>query len=249
MVNLGESLDLAAISLERLQEQVSWEVLSSAVRRLDRWDESLAAKLDDFYRVRMVRALRSRESEEELAAFSGHLALAAHDLRKEQLNALPRPYFDRWRAWSDLLATRHRMVSTPGWLKAILANRRKARIVYQVTRAGRISQDSLRQCFQDEFSAPYLTRLLNELEANLLIERVRSPGDARQKDILPGSDAPALAVIEPFLDAETRAACEAKLAVRQAADRAAQDTGLPAAPFRQKPGLGRHMTGAPEQVR
>lgn len=238
----SDSIDLGGDSLEKLHEKASWAQLSAAVRRIDRWDESLAAKLDDLYRLRLIRTLRSRAAADEIAEFSAHLALAAHDLSREALSELSRPYFDRWRAWGDLLATRHQMLSVPGWLEASLRNTSKAEILYLVCASGGIALDRLKKHFEGRFSAPYLTRLLNELEANLLIERQRIAGNARHKQVFAGSDAPTVAELEKFLAPETIARCQSFLAPPPVVAKPVLE--LVHGPRRQQPGLGHFLLKA-----
>lgn len=228
--------------LERLPENIyqeaTWEELSAAVCAMDSWDEASAATLDQVYRLRMIQMLRSHASPSEIGEFSRHLGLAAHDLYREALNALSLPYYDRWRAWDDLLATRYRMLSAPGWQEAVLSNENKAEILYLVIQTRGIAQSRLEEHFRGRFTPPYLTRLLKQLEANLMIERQKARGDGRQKLVLPGSDAPEAGELKKYLSADILQRCDASLGAPSIGNRQAP---RPAGPRPVEPGTVQFM--------
>ena len=94
---------------QELVESADLEELMATVLAIPQWQNRHAQVLDYIYRHRLLRLVRTSGTGcaplEDVDAFYDHLARVNHPRRREVLNALDRPYADRWRAYLDLLDT------------------------------------------------------------------------------------------------------------------------------------------------
>lgn len=168
------TIDLHTAIPEVLAEAVStsYEELWATVRAIADWDDRQAQVLDHLYRQRLLRLISSREplaqQQEELRTLIDHLERVTHESRSERLNALEQPYATRWETYRDILTSRLAALESqaPGQVRE---RHHVERILRTIAEAGTIRQQELLETLG--LRPANLTRILNILEANLLIER------------------------------------------------------------------------------
>ena len=165
-------IDLRLDSAHKVALDAELDDLRRAIGKLDSWSDKPAQTLDMVYIDRCLRLLRSRSAQrEDVEALIEHLGWAAHDRRREALNALALPYFDRWRMLRDLLVAR-RDALIHGVDESLLARKHvRAMLELLGTEAGGLPQAEIGERLG--LAKVNLTRILNLLESHGVIERRR----------------------------------------------------------------------------
>ena len=152
----------------QLVHETDVAALGKALRNLPFIDAATAQTLDQVYGARTLAALRSPSDRQALAELSEHLELATTPNRKKQLAALGIPYAARWRAWQELLEIL--IESLDKLADSGLPNLKHVKGLLEILeQQGELPQSELAQKLG--LKPANLTRLLNILEANLLIRR------------------------------------------------------------------------------
>lgn len=187
------NIDLIHCVPERLAEEADLNDLLQTIRSIEQWQERHAEVLDYIYRMRLIRLLTRRSSEEGLRELADHLDRVTHPRRSEDLNSLARPYGERWSVYKDILENRLAALrsSAP---EQVLKKAHVEQILDLVTKGGVTKQNDLQKTLG--LKSANLTRILNLMEANDLIER-RTIG--REKRIETGPNG------ERFRDKKTEA--------------------------------------------
>ena len=177
------TIDLKTAVPEILAETASLDDLLAAVKGIEAWDDRQAEILDHAYRFRTAKLLRAADAESEILELITHLDRVAHPRRTAALDGLEKPYASRWRAYVDLLDARLHALQSPA--PAMVMRRAHVEKILDLVVRGEVSnRKELKEKIR--LRDANLTRLLNLMEANELIER-RAVG--REKKILPGAKA------------------------------------------------------------
>lgn len=165
-------------SPEYWARQASLAELAAIVQALPRVDDAAAEVLDFVYLDRCVRAVARGDAADEARALSEHLERVAHDSVRDELAALARPYFARWRLLAELAGRAAARLEIP---HRILDRRHVRDLLVQLARAGgELAQSELTQ-IRNEGQRSVTLKLMEQWE---LIER-RSDGAARRVSITP----------------------------------------------------------------
>ena len=157
--------------------QASLRDLHAAVMAIDTWSEDHAALLDAVYIDRSARLIERTRNESQQGALelAAHLERVAHDRVRDQLDALDRPYFARWRLLGELL---HRCAERLEVPHAILARKHVTDILHRVahTPGGRLAQGQLDGLIRNEGQRSATLKMMEQWD---LIERHPGPGNTR----------------------------------------------------------------------
>jgi len=178
--SIMEAIDLIHCVPERLAEEASLDQLLQTAKSIEKWEERHAEVLDYIYRQRLIRLLTRRSSTDDLSALNEHLERMLHPRRLEAMQHLGRPYGERWAAYKDILESR--LASLRSRAPQQVLKMAHVEQILDLLLSGRATKQSEIQKILDLKKAN-LTRVLNVMEANELIER-RTEG--REKFILPG---------------------------------------------------------------
>ncbi len=189
-----EAIDLIHCVPEKLAEEANLDQLLQTVKSIEKWEERHAEVLDYVYRQRLIRLLVRRSSEDDLSALNEHLECMLHPRRLEAMQHLSRPYSDRWAAYKDILESR--LASLRSRAPQQVLKMAHVEQILDLLLSGRASkQADIKEAFR--LRPANLTRVLNIMEANDLIER-RTEG--REKLIRPG---PGIERIRSALETDT----------------------------------------------
>lgn len=173
-------IDLSRAVPETLAQAAKLGELLDVVRAIEVWRDREAEVLDYVYRERLIRLIREHAPAEELRAFHEHLGRVAHPRRRDALDGLSKPYFARWSAYRDVLENRIAALTSEA-PRQVLQRAHVQEILRLVATGAADSQKALGDILG--LSKTNLTRVLQLMEANELIER-RQVG--REKRLVPG---------------------------------------------------------------
>lgn len=88
------------------QSSAALKWLDAALDRLCQWDEHSARILDQAYRERLARLLRTHAEAEDFRELNRNILRATSQDREKGLGTLDQPYAVRWLAFSDILDDR-----------------------------------------------------------------------------------------------------------------------------------------------
>lgn len=162
------TIDLIHCVPERLAEEAALNDLLQTVRSIEQWEERHAEVLDYIYRIRLIRLLTGRSSEEGLRELADHLDRVAHQRRLEALNSLARPYGERWSVYKDILE--NRLAALRSSAPEQILKKAHVKLILDLVTRGEVTKQNELQKFLGLKSAN-LTRILNLMEANDLIQR------------------------------------------------------------------------------
>ncbi|MGH8570710.1 MAG: helix-turn-helix transcriptional regulator [Gammaproteobacteria bacterium] len=162
-------IDLAYDIPEELALGAPLPELLKAVKAIDTWTERQAEVLDYVYRYRIQAVLSDRRTTiEALRELDRHLAQVTNPVRRDALNALGKPYYDRWCAYRELLEGPIALLASAAPDRVM--ERQHARgIIDQVSRQPGIPQQVLIDVLG--LGKPNATRILKLMDASGLIER------------------------------------------------------------------------------
>ena len=165
-------IDLINSIPEELAEKANLRDLLETVRGIKQWEKRHAEVLDTIYRYRLVRLVRLRgteeNAEEQLKALLDHLDRVTHPSRMNSLEALDKCYGSRWLAYLDILEDRLAASQSP--IPSILLTRAHVpQILEMVADDEPVSISEIRRRLN--LKSANLTRILDMMEANELIER------------------------------------------------------------------------------
>jgi hypothetical protein len=168
--------DLAVDSWQKLARDAEFDDLKEAVKRLPAWTADAAANLDAVHIDRVIRLIASRHAaREDFNELIFHLGWMAHDRFRDQLNAFPARYFDRWRTLRDLVVARREAVEHGD--KTALAGRKHVAAVIDLLSGEALPQSEIGQRLG--LGKVNLTRVLNLMESAGLIERRKEGTEKR----------------------------------------------------------------------
>jgi len=189
-----EAIDLIHCVPEKLAEEANLDQLLQTAKSIERWEERHAEVLDYIYRQRLIGLLVRRSSEDDLSALNEHLRRMTHPRRLEAMQHLSRPYGDRWAAYNDILESR--LASLRSGAPQQVIKMAHVEEILDLLLSGRATkQAEIMQALR--LRPANLTRVLNVMEANELIER-RTEG--RGKLIRPG---PGIERVRPTPEMDT----------------------------------------------
>ncbi|MGC8490124.1 MAG: MarR family transcriptional regulator [Syntrophobacteraceae bacterium] len=175
-----ENLDLIHCVPERLAEEADLDQILQTVGAIRKWEERHGEVLDYIYRQQLIRLLTRRAPLDDLRALNDHLERMIHPRRLEAMRNVEKPYGDRWAAYKDILESRLASLRSDAPFEVLEMGHVKE--ILELIGSGRASKQSeIKQRLG--LKSANLTRILNVMEANDLIER-RSEG--REKLIFPG---------------------------------------------------------------
>lgn len=170
-IDLIDCIPLDLAGSEDLKELL--DALLKAARSIDEWTDRHAEVLDFVYRYRLLRLLVSRrpndELSKELRMLGRHLRQMTAGHRVAAMARLSRSYPDRWTAFRGLAADRIEMIESDA-PDRLLERAHVQDILKRVHRGEFRIQADITDC-GDFGSAPNVTRILNMMERNGLIER------------------------------------------------------------------------------
>ena len=175
-----KAIDLIHCVPEKLAEEANLDQLLQTAKSLKHWEERHAEVLDYIYRHQLIRLLVRKSSVDDLSALNEHLARMRHPRLLEAMQDLDRPYGERWAAYQDILESRLAFLRSAASQQV----REMAHVkqILELVRSGRpMKQADIKEALG--LQPANLTRVLNVMEANELIER-RSEG--RENTIHPG---------------------------------------------------------------
>ncbi|MGA2400563.1 MAG: winged helix-turn-helix domain-containing protein [Syntrophobacteraceae bacterium] len=175
-----ETIDLIQCIPEKLAEEANLDRLLQTAKSIDRWEERHAEVLDYIYRYQLIRLLVRRSSEDDLNALNEHLERMLHPRRQEAMQHLGRPYGERWAAYKDILESRLASLHSAA-PQEVLKMARVKQILELVLRGGATKQTEIQERLG--LKPANLTRVLNVMEANELIDRRK---EGRENTIHPG---------------------------------------------------------------
>jgi hypothetical protein len=160
--------DLVGASLDELKE---------AARAVPEWDDVIARSLDHVYRQKLVTLLSRRAGEEELSELADHLRRVIPPSRRAALDELDAPWSRIWLAYAALVETRIGVLRAqdPG---EALGKVHVAKILEIVRQQDGVAQQEVMRRAGLRSKAN-LTRVLNVMEANELVERRRVGNENR----------------------------------------------------------------------
>jgi DNA-binding MarR family transcriptional regulator len=160
-------IDLENDPAEVLAEGSDFKSLLEAVEDVEKWGDRPAEVLDHVYRQRLIRFIRSEAGEEKLQEMIEHLDRVTRSDRLEALNHLEKAYGERWQAYMDLIDSQLAALSCDA--PDMLLKRAHVKEILEMIASGRVDT---RKEIQDRLHLrqPNLTRILNMMEANELIE-------------------------------------------------------------------------------
>lgn len=162
-------LDLDTVAPDDLAFRISLKEVLEAIRGRKQWSPRMALVLDYAYCERLLQLVRTGASLEPLRELNEHLALVVHPRRREQLQELGKPYFERWTLLYEL--TEMRLESLRSEVPAQVLKRKHVReILERLQQEGELSQQRLGEEF--ELGEANLSRILGLMEANELIDKV-----------------------------------------------------------------------------
>ncbi len=170
-IDLVECIPLDLAGAEDLGELL--DALLETARGVDEWTERHAEVLDFIYRYRLLRLLVSRRPNdglrEDLLVLDRHLRqmMAGHQVAA--MARLQRSYPDRWATLYDLAADRIEMIESDAPSR-LLKRAHVQDILRRVHQGAFRTQADIADC-GDFGGAPNVTRILNMMERNGLIER------------------------------------------------------------------------------
>ena len=176
-------IDIINSSPEVLAETASLDALLEAVRAIEKWDDRHGQVLDHIYRQRLIKLIRTGAPVNDLRALNEHLTRAAHPRRLKQLNNLDRPYGARWTVYQDILESRIAALDSNA-PKQLLKRAHVLEILNLLVDGSVRTQGDIKR--ELDLLPANLTRILNMMESNELIERKIA---GREKQIVPGPNA------------------------------------------------------------
>lgn len=175
-----EAIDLIHCIPEKIAEKPNLDQLLQTAKSIEKWEERQAEVLDYIYRQQVIRLLTARSSADELSLFYEHLERMIHPRRLEAMHHLSKPYGERWSAYKDIVESR--LASLRSRAPEQVMEMAHVEQILDLILSGRAArQGELKEALG--LRSANLTRVLNLMEANELIER-RSKG--REKTIHPG---------------------------------------------------------------
>ena len=175
-----KTLDLIYCVPVKLAEEASLDQLLQTAKSIEQWEERHAEVFDYIYRQRLIWMLTRRASVDDLSALNEHLARMLHPRRLEAMRHLSKPYGERWAVYRDILESR--LASLRSSAPKLVLEMAHVRQILELVRSGRATRQSeIGKALG--LKPANLTRILNVLDANELIER-RTEG--REKLIRPG---------------------------------------------------------------
>lgn len=169
---------------QELVESADLEELMTAVHAIPEWQNRHAQVLDYIYRHRLLHLVRTSATGsatlEDVDAFYDHLVRVNHPRRHEALNALDRPYADRWQAYQDLLDT-HIAALRSGAPERLLRRSHVKEILQLIQTGGATTQKDIQEELQ--LGEANTSRILKMMEAAELIVRHRV---GRENRLVPG---------------------------------------------------------------
>jgi hypothetical protein len=175
-----KAIDLMHCVPEKLAEEADLDQLLQTAKTIERWEERHAEVLDYIYRQRLIRLLVRRSSVEDLSALNEHLERMLHPRRLEAMQHLSRPCAERWAAYKDILESR--LVSLRSRAPQQVLEMAHVQEILDLLLSGRATKQAEIKATLG-LRAANLTRVLNVMEANELIERST---EGREKLIRPG---------------------------------------------------------------
>jgi DNA primase len=189
-----EAIDLIHCVPEKLAEEANLDQLLQTAKSIERWEERHAEVLDYIYRHQLIRLLVRRSSVDDLSALNEHLARMRHPRRLEAMQDLERPYGERWAAYQDILESRLAALRS-GAPQQVLKMAHVEQILDLLLSGRATKLAEIKEALG--LKSANLTRVLNVMEANELIER-RTEG--REKLICPG---PGIERVRPAPETDT----------------------------------------------
>lgn len=175
-----EAIDLIHCVPVKLAEEASLDQLLQTAKSIERWEERHAEVLDYIYRQRLIWMLARRASADELSGLNEHLERMLNSRRLEAMEHLSRPYGERWAAYKDILESRLASLRSRA-PQQVLEMAHVQQILDLICSGRATKQSEIKEALG--LRAANLTRVLNVMEANDLIERRT---DGREKLIQPG---------------------------------------------------------------
>jgi hypothetical protein len=177
-----EILDLIHCVPERLAEEADLDLLLETAKSIEKWTERHAEVLDYIYRQRLIRLLTGRAPADDLLALSNHLERMTHPRRLDAMRGLEKPYGERWIAYKDTLESRMASLRSDAPFEVLeMAHVRE--ILGLIAGGRRVKQSEILKALG--LRSANLTRILNVMESNDLIER---KAEGREKLIGPGPE-------------------------------------------------------------
>ncbi|NNC06145.1 hypothetical protein HJC10_25215 [Corallococcus exiguus] len=151
--------------------------LAARALKPEAWGGRSADVLDRVYRQRLLRILSQRDAEQELAELQDHLERVAGRVRRHTQNSetakLGEGWAARWHAFADLVDARRAAIASQD-PKRVLERTHVSEIL-KLVRAGEVRDPNgvPQALLRSELGLKKanLTRILNVMEANELIER------------------------------------------------------------------------------
>lgn len=169
--------------------------LAAALRGVEAWTSALAESVDYVFRHQVVRLVQRRAGPDELTEWVDVIRRAVPPSRREALDALGTPWSARWRAFASVLESRLASLRAQD-PAAVLERAHVQKLLDAVLAEPGVSQQALGDTAG--LNKANLTRVLNLMEANDLVER-RASG--RENRVFPGPSAPRKAEVPPVAKA------------------------------------------------
>lgn len=175
-----KTIDLVYCVPEKLVEEAGLDQLFQTARSIEKWEERHAEVLDYIYQHRLIKLLTGRSSVDDLSALNQHLELMTHPRLLKKMAHLRMNYGDRWAAYNDVIESRLGFLRS-GAPRQVLDMAHVKDILDLVCSSRSIRQAEIQNKLN--LKRPNLTRILNVMEVNELIER---HAEGKEKIISPG---------------------------------------------------------------
>jgi predicted transcriptional regulator len=194
------AIDLIECVPQAHAESTDLDDLLDAARDIDTWTERHAEVLDYIYRYRLLRLLLSRrktsEQRKELLELTRHFRQVTAGHRVAAMAKLKKSYPDRWAALRDLAADRIDMIESDAPRR--LLERDHVREILKKVYLGEVTTQAEITRTGEFGSAANVTRIINMMDANGLIERRRN-GKQNELVLTPEGEHAAEAEAPPFV--------------------------------------------------
>lgn len=153
---------------EELAETVKLGDLWETACAQKNWQEYEAEVLDYIYRRRVARSFETMATTEEIADLQMHLNKMTHADILQNMKDMEKQYGERWEAFKDLLGDRYQALTSPV-PEEILKYKHVIEILKIIYGTDEVARSEVK--LKLGVKSPNLTRILDLMEANELIER------------------------------------------------------------------------------
>ncbi len=161
-------IDLINCVPEILADSADLHDLLTSARKTEKWEERQAEVLDYIYRSRIIQFIRKPPQLDEMQALIEHLDRMTHPTIVKKFAHLTKPYAARWGVYMDLLDSRLSALQSQA-PQALLERTHFSEILAMIAPGKYVAQQEIGQRLG--LQRANLTRILNLMEANELIER------------------------------------------------------------------------------